>query len=182
MESIFQNPGEDGPPLAGKDGAHKYWARIDPAITQVFSIMDEQDTWSIEDHERVREMLDKVIRRMQSSNKVASYCLENPKQALEVMAWMKSSSAMMLLHYSNEDRKEVTSRFLNACQAILASNPDDDDLFRAATLAVDRFLVFERLALLKRLFSKERTDRLEAAIQDAVSLSQLKEKKKASQS
>lgn len=178
MQSIFQNPGQDGPPLAGKNGAHKYWTRIDPAITQVFSIMDEQDTWSLEDHDRVREMLDKVIRKMQASPTVASYCLEKPKQALEVMAWMKSSSAMMLLHYSNEDRKEVTSRFLSACQAILASNPDDDDLFRAATLAVDRFLVFERLALLKRLFSKERTDRLEAAIQDAVSLSRLKEQKK----
>lgn len=177
MDSIFQNPGEDGPPLAGREGAHKYWAKIDPAITQVFSIMDEQDTWSIEDHDRVREMLDKVIRKMQSSKSVASYCLEKPKQALEIMAWMRSSSAMMLLHYSNEDRKEVTSRFLSACQAILASNPDDDHLFRAATLAVDRFLVFERLALLKRLFSKERTDRLEAAIHDAVSLSQIKQQK-----
>lgn len=170
MNNLFQKAGADSPPVPGKNGASKYWVDIDPALSQVFAIMDDQDVWTIEDHHRVREMLDQVIAKMQTSAVVSAYCLNHPRQALELMAWMRSSSAMMLLHYSNEDRTEVIDRFLAACSQILQTETENEDLYRAASLATERFLVFERLALLKRLFSKDRTERVESAIQDAVSL------------
>lgn len=177
MENAFQKAGEDAPPIPGSGGAIKYWSAIDPVVGDVLSLMDERDHWSIEDEASIRTLLDRVIGKMKASPIVSSYCLTHPRQAVELMAWMKSSSAMMLLHYSDEDRKQVINQFLSACASILQTEPDNDDLYRSATLALERFLVFERLAVFNRLFSQERAQALESALETAVSLAKISARK-----
>lgn len=174
METVFQQSGSDAPPIPGKGGAIKYWTVIDPVVGDVLALMDERDHWSIEDEAAIRQLLDRVIEKMRRSPAVSGYCLSNPKQAVNLMAWMKSSSAMMLLHYADEDRKQVINSFLSACATILQTEPDNEELYRSATLALERFLVFEKLAVFNRLFSDERTRALEEALETALSMARPK--------
>jgi hypothetical protein len=173
VENAFQKVGDDAPPKPGAGGALQYWSAIDPVVGDVLSLMDERDYWSIEDEAAIRTLLDRVIARMKSSPVVSGYCLAHPDKAIGLMAWMKSSSAMMLLHYADEDRKQVINQFLSACASILQTQPDNDELYRSATLALERFLVFEKLAVFSRLFSPERAQALESALQTAISLAKI---------
>lgn len=172
MDNIFVACGDDTPPVPGADGPRKYWAAIDPVIADTLKTMDSRDTWTLEDEPEIRSLLDRVIEKMAQSPALISYSLNEPAKAMRVMAWLRSSSALMVLHYSDEDRREVIDRFLEACAATLEAHSEDQELVSAATLAIDRFLVFERLAMLKRLFSEERANLLSNAIRDARQLSE----------
>jgi hypothetical protein len=166
----FQNSSPASPPQPGEGGALRYWGGIDPAIAQVFEVMDRQDEWSIEDHETVRVSLDRLIARLEKSPKLGTFCLREPAKSMELMSWLKSSSALMLLHYSHEDRRNVVELFLEVCASVLKNPESSDEHYRQASLALDRFLVFERLAMLNRLFSPERTEKVERAIDDAMAM------------
>ncbi|TBW57450.1 hypothetical protein EZI54_07260 [Marinobacter halodurans] len=130
--------------------------------------MDEADTWHLEGDLRIREALDRLIEKLQESPVVARFSIDNPEQVVELLGWMRTSSALMLLHYSTDDRREVLDLFVNACTEILKTRPDDENTQRAASVAIERFLAFERIALLGRLFSPERAQVIEKAVADAV--------------
>lgn len=166
----FSDSAPKQPPQPGHDGGLKYWAAIDPAIAQVFEIMDGQDEWTIEDHEVVRQSLDQLIARLEKSPELGTFCLREPRKSMELMSWLKSSSALMLLHYSHDDRANVVKSFLDVCKEILSDPQCSSDLYRQTSLALDRFLVFERLAMLNRLFAPERAERVERALQDAMAM------------
>lgn len=166
----FQNNAPTSPPQPGAGGGMRYWQAIDPAIAQIFDVMDRQDEWSIEDHEAVRRSLDRLIVRLEKSPQLGTFYLREPAKSMELMSWLKSSSALMLLHYSHEDRRNVVELFLKVCAEVLEDQKSSPEQYRQASLALDRFLVFERLAMLNRLFSSERTQKVERAIEDAMAM------------
>lgn len=166
----FQSNAPAAPPQPGEGGARRYWRAIDPGIAQIFDVMDRQDEWAIEDHEVVRRSLDRLIAKLEKSPNLGTFYLREPAKSMELMSWLKSSSALMLLHYSHEDRRNVVELFLKVCAEVLADQDSTPDQYRQASLALDRFLVFERLAMLNRLFSPERTQKVERAIEDAMAI------------
>jgi len=171
MDNTFAICGDDRPPIPGSDGPGRYWAAIDPVIEETLRVMDSRDTWTLDDEPVIRQLMDSVIVKMAGSPALSAFSLREPEKAIQIMSWLRSSSALMILHYADEDRHKIINDFLSACASIMESSVDDHELVAAATLAVDRFLVFERLAILKRLFSEERASLLSNALRDARKLS-----------
>lgn len=171
MDNAFADSGDDRAPVAGPDGSRLYWSSIDPVIAEAVRVMDSRDTWTLDDEPIIRHLMDKVIENMAGSPGLSGFALKEPEKALQIMSWLRSSSALMILHYADEDRHKIINDFLSACSRIMEFHVGDRDLVASATLAVDRFLVFERLAILKRLFSEERASLLSDALRDARKLS-----------
>ena len=156
-------------PEKGPEGAERYWESIDPQIAQIVRIMDEAETWNLENERLFRQALDQLIERLNQSPQLASYSLTHPRNVVEILAWMRTSSAMMLLHYSSDDRREVIDLFIRACQSLLEET-DNDTMYHAASVAIGRFMAFERLALLRRLFSGDRAQAIERAVHTATQM------------
>lgn len=160
----------DRPPEPGEGGARQYWQAIDDIAGEVCRVLDEKEDWVMEAHPEFRAMLDRLIIAVRDDPDTASYCLTHPRESLKLMAWLHTSSAMMLLHYAEDDRRELVIRFLEAVQGIRETESSSSEVYRAAGLAVERFLVFERSALIHRVFSKDRVARILAALEAAQSM------------
>lgn len=155
------------PPATGASGAHKYWEAIDEVAVEVCRILDEKEDWVMEAHPEFRARLDELIIAVRDNPETASYCLANPRESLKLMAWLHTSTAMMLLHYAESDRRELVVRFLDAVMGIRETESKSSEVYKAAGLAVERFLVFERSSLIQRVFSGHRVERILAALKKA---------------
>jgi len=171
MDFTLQKPSHSLP-FAGARGGHLYWKAVDDVALEVCQVLDEKEDWVMEAHPQFRVMLDRLITAVRESSEAASYCLAHPRESLKLMAWLHTSTAMMLLHYAEEDRRELVVRFLEAVQAIRETESNDSEVFKAAGLAIERFLVFERSALIQRLFSKARVKSILSALNRAKLMNQ----------
>lgn len=158
-------------PEPGSGGAHQYWQAVDEVTVEVCRILDEKEDWVMEAHPEFRSQLDKLIVAVRDNPDVASYCLANPRESLRLMAWLHTSTAMMLLHYAEDDRKEIVTRFLDVIVSIREQESRGSELFKAANLSVERFLVFERSALIQRVFSGKRVSSIIDALNRAKQMS-----------
>lgn len=166
MDYLMQQAAPDDP-ITGEGGAREYWQAIDDAASEVCHILDEKEDWVMEAHPEFRKKLDELIVAVRDNPDTASYCLSNPRESLKLMAWLHTSTAMMLLHYAEQDRRELVVRFLELVTSIRETEKSSSEVFKASNLAVERFLVFERSALIQRVFSKDRVQSILAAIDQA---------------
>jgi hypothetical protein len=166
MDFQLQKPAKT-PPVAGDKGGHDYWKAIDDVALEVCQVLDEKEDWVMEAHPDFRVMLDRLINAVRDSPEAANYCLTNPRESLKLLAWLHTSTAMMLLHYAEEDRRELVVRFLEAVQGIRETENRESEVYRAAGLAIERFLVFERSALIRRVFSTTRVKSILSALHKA---------------
>ncbi|WP_273206820.1 hypothetical protein [Marinobacter subterrani] len=170
MDYLLQNSAATSP-VTGVGGAHTYWKAVDQAASDVAQMLDEKETWVLEAHPEFREKLDNLIIALRDNPGTANYCLSNPRESLKLMAWLHTSTAMMLLHYAEHDRRELVVRFLEVVTSILATEKATSEVYKASSLAVERFLVFERSALIQRVFSADRVHRILAALEQVAKFS-----------
>jgi len=163
VDYLFSNPAESEPD-SDKIGQQGYWARIDHVTHQVIQILDEKEHWVIEGHEDFRNTLDELIGLVRQSPRVSEFMHENPEPALKLMAYLHTSTAMMLMHVNAQVRPAFVSTFLEAVTTLLKANPHGE-VGVVANLALDRFLAFERTGLIARIFSKDRVEGVLDAIE-----------------
>lgn len=151
-----------------KDGVGQvdYWAGVDELVTRVVSILDEKEDWVVEGHPQFQGVLSELLESIRAHPAITEFALENPKEAFKLMAYLHSSTAMMILHVSDKARPTVVTRFIEAAVSILQAH-SGGEVAVAANLALDRFFAFERAALLQRIFSNERVDGVILAIERA---------------
>lgn len=166
MDFRLQEP-STVPPIAGDRGGQAYWAEIDKKTEEVSRILDEKEDWVLEAHPDFRARLDELIEVVRVSPAAGDYCLAKPRDSMKLMAWMHTSTAMMLLHYSDQDRRELVNRFLEVVSTLRSEEPQSSEVYKAAGLAVERFLAFERFSLLKRVFSDDRVNNIISALNSA---------------
>ncbi|KXS55555.1 MAG: hypothetical protein AWU57_4 [Marinobacter sp. T13-3] len=169
MDFRLQEP-TASPPVPGISGGQAYWAAIDEKTEEVCRVLDEKEDWVLEAHPDFRAKLDELIEAVKVSPAAANYCLAQPRDSLRLMAWLHTSTAMMLLHYAEQDRRELVNRFLEVVTSLRAAEPGNSEVYKAAGLAVERFLAFERFALLQRVFSQDRVEKVVAALTKARTL------------
>ena len=165
MDYLFSNPAETQPE-SDKIGQQGYWARIDHVTHQVIQILDEKEHWVIEGHEDFRATLDELIELVRHNPRVSEYIQHNPEPALKLMAYLHTSTAMMLMHVNAETRPAFVSSFLEAVTELIKEKPHGEAGV-VANLALDRFLAFERTGLIARIFSKDRVEGVLDAIERA---------------
>lgn len=165
MDYLFNNPAE-AEPESDKLGQHGYWARIDHVTHKVVQILDEKEHWVIEGHEDFESTLDELISLVRENPHLSEFVHEKPEQALKLMAYLHTSTAMMMMHVNAESRPTFVASFLEAVTTAIKKHPEGEAGV-AANLALDRFLAFERTGLIARIFSKERAEGVLDAIRRA---------------
>lgn len=165
MDYLTQYPGEAEAEEATQ-GQQKYWSDIHHVTHQVVTILDEKEHWVIEGHPDFQEVMDQLIALVREHPQFIAFVEAHPAEAFKLMAYLHTSTAMMLLHIDNERRPEVVERFLNVVADVIEQDAQGQ-VGVAANLALDRFLAFERAGLLSRIFSKERVDGVLLAIERA---------------
>lgn len=165
MEQLFEMPG-GGAPDSGSHGQTAYWQRVDTVAHDVVQILDEKEHWVIEGSPDFQAVLDELLNLVREHPRLSEFVSEQPESALKLMAYLHTSTAMMLMHVNAESRPAFVSAFLEVVTEVLQRNPKGQ-VGVAAGLAVDRFLAFERAGLVARIFSKERVEGVLDAIERA---------------
>jgi hypothetical protein len=165
VDVLFNNSAESEPD-SDTIGQQEYWARIDHVTRQVIEILDEKEHWVIEGHKDFKSTLDELIGLVRKNPRVSEFIQSNPEPALKLIAYLHTSTAMMLMHVNAEARPAFVSTFLEAVTEIIKANPRGEAGV-VANLALDRFLAFERTGLVARIFSKERVEGVLDAIERA---------------
>ena len=165
MDFLLSTPGESTPSAEGV-GQSEYWSKISDVTHQVVQILDEKEHWVIEGHPDFEATMDELLALVREHPRLVSFVETYPSEAFKLMAYLHTSTAMMLLHVDSERRPEMVERFLGVVTDVLQSD-SQGQVAVAANLALDRFLAFERAGLLARIFSKERVDGVLAAIERA---------------
>lgn len=163
MEHLFEKQAESAPDL-GVQGQTAYWQRVDSVAHDVIQILDEKEHWVIEGNSDFQSVLDELLGLVREHPRLSDFVNEQPESALKFMAYLHTSTAMMLMHVNAESRPAFVSSFLEVVTEVLQRNPQGQ-VGVAANLAIDRFLAFERAGLVARIFSKERVEGILDAIE-----------------
>lgn len=168
MDYIFDKIAE--PPVTATEasvvGQSAYWDRVDELAGEVVRIIDEQEDWVIEGHTAFQSTLDELLSLVRTHPRISDYIQEHPESALKLMAYLHTSTAMMLMHVNAGARPAFIRSFIDAVQGVIQKHADDA-IGVAANLAVERFTAFERTGLIARIFSKERVEGVLDAIERA---------------
>lgn len=143
-----------------------YWEGVSRLASEVVRILDEKEGWVIEGHPQFSETLSDLIALTKDHPAITEFALENPRDAFKLMAYLHTSTAMMLLHITEVSRPKLVERFIDAVTSLIATD-SQGEVSVAAHLALDRFMAFERTSLIGRIFSKERVDGVVHAIDRA---------------
>lgn len=165
MDFLLSTPGESTP-VDREVGQSQYWSSISDVTHQVIKILDEKEHWVIEGHPDFQVTMDELLALIREHPKLISFVEAHPPEAFKLMAYLHTSTSMMMLHIDGERRPEMVERFIGVITNVLESD-SQGQVAVAANLALDRFLAFERAGLLARIFSEERVDNVLAAIERA---------------
>lgn len=143
------------PPVTGN--RHEYWISVNEAAADIVAMMDEKEPWVIEDRASFKASMDSLLSLIKDHPAVTEYCLTSPREAFKLMAYLHTSTSMMLLHISDSHRPQLIENFLQVVTSLLSSETNGE-VSVAANLALDRFLAFERSSLIRRIFAKDRVD------------------------
>jgi hypothetical protein len=160
------NPDAQKEGLPASTDRHEYWASVNEAAADVVAMMDEKESWVIENTEGFRASMDNLLKLVKDHPAITEYCLSYPREAFKLMAYLHTSTAMMLLHVSDNQRPQLIENFLHVVTDLLNSEKDGE-VSVAANLALDRFLAFERSALISRIFAKDRVEGVITAIENS---------------
>lgn len=128
--------------------SHRYWAEYDdPMIFRVVSFMESVEDWAIDGDPDTELALDQLSDTL---GEVEGLDLENEDAFISAAAYIKMSRALRLLQILDTARPGAASKLLIHAEEISQSTEDTPGLF------LRRNIVFERLRLLSRVFSKER--------------------------
>ena len=137
----------------------EYWQKKDKRLARILKIMDNVEFWVFEDEEDFSSAVSKLGFFISEASppqieKVADHLIT-------IMAYMSSSKALRLLNWLEENHPEVFEKYLQKLPA--HSRP------RAARLLGSRMRVLNGLNLMGRIFSQERSNRINSWLRSQLS-------------
>lgn len=127
---------------------HEFWKGYnDPTIYRVIGFMESVEDWTAEEGEKAQEALTKLGEALGSLN---GEDLSKEEKFVETLACLKTGLYLRILQALDTANPGAASKLL--IHAEEESEEDDD----TASFFLQRNIVFERLRLLSRVFSKER--------------------------
>ena len=137
------------PSFALKD-SHKYWKDYeDPMIYRVISFMESVEDWTIEKNPNIEMALKKMGNSLED---VTKFELSKENNYIKVLGYLKMSRVLRIMQAIDTTHPGSASRLLMHAEEKTKNSEDPAGLF------LRRNIVFERLRLLGRIFSKERLD------------------------
>ncbi len=140
-----------------RKSSHQYWAEYpDPIIYRVISFMESVEDWTLDEDETLEEALTKLGNAM---DKLGDSDLEEEDRLISIAAYIKTSRMLRLMQGLDTANPGSASKLLMHAEMTTQSNDDVAGLF------LQRNIVFERLRLLSRVFSEERLNLVQSALE-----------------
>ena len=130
--------------------AHEFWRQYDdPMIYKVIAFMETAEKWSLDGN----PMLEEAITALSNAlDELKTFELSKEEEFVAVCAHLKTSRILRLLQTIDTIDPGSASKLLMYAE----ENNSPDNLM--ASLFLRRNIIFERLRLLGRVFSKERIE------------------------
>lgn len=136
------------PDLSNK-GSHEYWYEYqDPMIYRVVSFMEGVEDWTLDGNPRLEEAIEKLGELLDNAGDIE---LNKEDDLIKLAAYIKAARNLRLLQCLDTANPGAASKLLMHAEEATVSDEDVPGLF------LRRNIVFERLRLLSRVFSKDRT-------------------------
>jgi intracellular multiplication protein IcmW len=136
---------------------HEFWARYeDPTIYKVIAFMETVETWTPDQSEEAEAALKELGKTLEN---IDNADLENEDPFIDILTFLRTGAGLRLLQCLDTANPGAASKILIYAEEN-SQNQDD-----APSIFLRRNIVFERLRLLSRVFSKERLDLVQKAIE-----------------
>lgn len=133
------------------EASHRYWHEYDdPAIYRVLMFMESVEDWILNENDEMEEAMTSLGRELDDMSKVDMSQLGHEELFIRVACNLKASRTLRLLQAIDTVHPGSASRLLMYAEENSQSSDDTAGVF------LRRNIVFERLRLLSRVFSRER--------------------------
>ncbi|GJM06847.1 MAG: intracellular multiplication protein IcmW [marine bacterium B5-7] len=137
--------------------AHRYWAEYtDPMIFRVVTFMESVEKWTLDGQADIEQAFSALSEALTD---IKGVDLGNEEAFIQTAAYVHMSRALKLLQTLDMGRPGAASKLLIHAEEVSHSTEDTPGLF------LRRNIVFERLRLLSRVFSKERLTLITKALE-----------------
>lgn len=130
------------------EGAHDYWSHYaDPTIYRVVAFMESVENWTLDgdpDFEKAIASLSKTL------SEASRYELGEEESLIKIACYLKMTRTLYLLQAIDSIQPGSASKLLMYAEEKAQTSSKEYNLF------LRRNIVFERLRLLARVFSKDR--------------------------
>lgn len=145
------------PDLSNK-ASHRYWFEYpDPMIYKVVAFMEGVEDWTLDGEKAFEEVMKKLGIALDD---IGNINLKKEDDFIQLAAYIKSARALRLLQCLDTANPGAASKLLSYAEDKTKSKDDIAGLF------LRRNIIFERLRLLGRVFSKERLSLVLKALED----------------
>ena len=146
------------PDLSSK-ASHRYWFEYpDPMIYKVVAFMEGVESWTLDGDKHLEEA---VVKLGQALEEVGNIQLKKEDDLIQLAAYIKFARTLRLLQCLDTANPGSASKLLAYAEEQAASQEDVAGLF------LRRNIIFERLRLLGRVFSKDRLATVVKALEEA---------------
>ncbi len=140
-------------PDLSHDACRQFWQDYDDLmIYRVVTFMEGVETWSLDGNEELEAAIKELGEELDDISKIDLADLGDEETFVRLCANIKSSRALRLLQAVDTIHPGSASRLLIHAEESSESPDDPPGIF------LRRNIVFERLRLLSRVFSKQRFD------------------------
>ncbi len=145
------------PDISNK-ASHRYWFEYpDPMIYKVVAFMEGVESWTL-DGEKAVEAAIKALGL--ALDDIGNVNLKKEDEFIQLAAYIKAARSLRLLQCLDTASPGAASKLLSYAERHSKSQNDISGLF------LRRNIIFERLRLLGRVFSKERLGMVLKALED----------------
>lgn len=130
------------------EGSRRFWHEYeDPNIYRVLTFMEAVENWTLDGDPQLEEAITKLGDALED---IGAIDLHREDDFIKLAAYIKATRNLRLLQSLDTAHPGAASKLLMHAETTTTSNDDVAGLF------LRRNIVFERLRLLSRVFSKER--------------------------
>lgn len=137
------------PNISNKE-VHKFWHEYhDNMVYKIISFMENVETWTLDGNSELENVLNKLSAALDN---IGYIDLQEEEKLIQLVIYIKMGRALRLLQFLDTAHPGAAAKLITFAKANLETA---DDLF---SLFLQRNVVFERLRLLGRIFTKDRLD------------------------
>ena len=138
-------------PELSNDAVHRFWHQYDdPMIYRVITFMEGVESWAVDGDPELEAALSELGNELDDISMLDMSDLGQEDKLIRIASRVGMGRALRLLHAIDSVHPGAASKLLIHAEESTESSEDTPGLF------LRRNIVFERLRLLARVFSKER--------------------------
>lgn len=139
-------------PDLSSQGSHEFWKNYeDSMIYRVISFMEAVEYWTVDGNPEIEQALDVLGKSLEGLTK---FELTQEDHYINVVCHLRMARVLRILQAIDSTHPGSASRLLMYAESNSKSSNDPAGLF------LRRNIIFERLRLLSRVFSRDRMDRV----------------------